>query len=446
MNESQNEFYNATALGRKLARCDHDPPCKDGCKDNGGSFHLDDMFPPCIPEDLGPPFQQMMTEYLHCFRIDSKDECKRSRHCQWHEDEQRKWCTGLEHPRLVLAGCEAINATAPTATSLPFFNFTLYVKDDPGVTSVAFSLDSKFLAIGSNEGEYDVTGVGIYDLEARTRNATFGEFGSTTSLAFSPDSKLLAAADSSNLVVFWNVESKTQSYVLHAAYSVAFSPDAKFFAAGDDHGQTFVYELTDGEAPSLNRTFQMHDERYGTVYAVAFSPDSKLLASGFGVDDNGDYMSEPRYTILIYDLVNGVLKYTLDDVTSDVMSLAFSPDSKFLASGSWDSGAQVYELRDGLAPSLKYTLPETVYSVAFSPDSKLLATGSFDKLVRIYELGDGEAPSLKYALDDAAGRIWSVAFSPDSKLLAAGSSDATARVYRLPPEDGDGGVEDSVIV
>merc|ERR1712096_114578 len=70
----------------------------------------------------------------------------------------------------------------------------------------------------------------------------------------------------------------------------------------------------------------------------------------------------------------------------------------------------------------------TVNSVAFSADSKLLASGSGRK-VRVYALGDA-APSLKYTLDDATECVNSVAFSADSKLLASGSG-RKVRVYAL---------------
>merc|ERR1711974_377016 len=110
-----------------------------------------------------------------------------------------------------------------------------------------------------------------------------------------------------------------------------------------------------------------------------------------------------------------------------ILSVAFSGDSKLLASGGWDNKVRVYRM-DSPQTYTMDDAKDVVYSVAFSADSKLLASGSRDK-VRVYALEDGTAPSLKSTLDDATNYA-SVAFSADSKLLASGSrADSKVRVY-----------------
>ena len=66
--------------------------------------------------------------------------------------------------------------------------------------------------------------------------------------------------------------------------------------------------------------------------------------------------------------------------------------------------------------------------MAFSADSKLLASGSGDTKVRVYALGGGAAPSLKYTFQVATDGVFSVAFSADSMLLASGSAGNMVRV------------------
>jgi len=70
----------------------------------------------------------------------------------------------------------------------------------------------------------------------------------------------------------------------------------------------------------------------------------------------------------------------------DVISVAFSPDGRLLAAGSWDNSTRIWQASDGkmLIRLVGHSRP--VYSVAFSPDSRLVATGAGDATVRIWEL------------------------------------------------------------
>ena len=80
-----------------------------------------------------------------------------------------------------------------------------------------------------------------------------------------------------------------------------------------------------------------------------------------------------------------------------------------------DKKVRVYAL--GIGPSLKHmpkwTLndaTDSVFSVALSADSKFLASGSGDKKVRLYTVGDlREPPCLAHTLDDATARVESLA-------------------------------------
>ena len=75
-----------------------------------------------------------------------------------------------------------------------------------------------------------------------------------------------------------------------------------------------------------------------------------------------------------------------------------------------------------------------VFSVAFSPDGRYLASGSRDNTVRVWEVATGQHVR---TLQEHTRGITSVAFSPDGRYLASGSGDATVRVWRLEMKDGD---------
>jgi hypothetical protein len=73
-----------------------------------------------------------------------------------------------------------------------------------------------------------------------------------------------------------------------------------------------------------------------------------------------------------------------------VLSVAWSPDGKFLASGAND---QTVKLRDGAVGKLRASLQGytgDVYSVAWSPDGKTLVTGSDDQTVKLWDAATGK--------------------------------------------------------
>jgi WD40 repeat protein len=70
----------------------------------------------------------------------------------------------------------------------------------------------------------------------------------------------------------------------------------------------------------------------------------------------------------------------------------------------------------------------SVYSVSFSPDGKYLASGSGDKTVKLWSL---ELQKEVATLQGHSREVYSVAFSPDSKYLASGSEYRTVKLWSL---------------
>ncbi|KAM7184071.1 mitogen activated protein kinase [Rhypophila sp. PSN 637] len=122
------------------------------------------------------------------------------------------------------------------------------------------------------------------------------------------------------------------------------------------------------------------------------------------------------------------LQQTLPGHNNMVWSVAFSPDSKLLASGSYGGTIRIWNTATW---QLQQTLPghnDVVHSVAFSPDSKFLASGSHDGTIRLWNTATWQ---LQQTLPDHDDIVHSVAFSPDSKLLASSSWDMTIRLWDI---------------
>src|SRR5260221_2467459 len=152
------------------------------------------------------------------------------------------------------------------------------------------------------------------------------------------------------------------------------------------------------------------------VLSVAFSPDGKYLASGSG-----------DRTIHLWDIQRGTLVRTYSGHTNGVRSVAFSRDGKYLASGSRDKTIRLWSLSNDNLLRTFSGHTEQVFSVAFSSDGKYMASGSDDNSVQVWDTQTGVALKAFRHLD----RVFSVAFSPDGMFLASGSEDRSIRLWNL---------------
>ena len=107
------------------------------------------------------------------------------------------------------------------------------------------------------------------------------------------------------------------------------------------------------------------------VTSVAFSPDGRTLVSGSG----GAFFGETN-AVHLWDAVIGVHKQTLTGHTSRVNSVAFSPDGRTLASGSGTGTVRLWDAVTGEHKRILTGHTSSVENVSFSPDGRTLASGT----------------------------------------------------------------------
>ena len=123
---------------------------------------------------------------------------------------------------------------------------------------------------------------------------------------------------------------------------------------------------------------------------------------------------------------------------SPVLSVAFSPDGKHLASGTQSGSVRIWDAKTGQELQKWTAHEDAAQSVAFSPNGRWLATGSYDGTVKVWEVRrvlQGEVNEPWRQLDHIP-RVWTVTFSPDSERLAAAAgrsivSKGEVRVWKL---------------
>jgi len=146
----------------------------------------------------------------------------------------------------------------------------------------------------------------------------------------------------------------------------------------------------------------------GSVNSVAFSPDGKYVLTGSS--DN---------TIKLWEVESGREIRTFLGHTKSVYSVAFSPDGKYVLTGSSDNTIKLWEIESGREIRTFSGHTKSVYSVAFSPDGKQILSGSVDNTIKLWDVTNGLELRTFSGYGD---NINSVAFSPDGKQILSGST------------------------
>ncbi len=239
--------------------------------------------------------------------------------------------------------------------------------------------------------------------------------GSINSIQFSPDGKLLAVASSTSIWIY-DVDTSKELYRfighVQTVSSIAFSPNSKMLASGS-WDQTV--RLWDPKKGTHLRTLTGHT---GRVHSVAFSPNGRTLASS-GADK----------IVRLWDTGKGTHKHDLIGHTAEVYSVAFSPNGRTLASGGWDATIRLWDTGKGTHKQTLRRRTDRFSSVAFTPDGQILVSVG-GRQIRLWDLSTGRVT------ETLTGRhtdsVSSISISRDGQALASGSRDTTIRVWELP--------------
>jgi len=185
-------------------------------------------------------------------------------------------------------------------------------------------------------------------------------------VAYSPDGKTLAVGVS-NVISLRAAESleefdpprRLEGHT-GSVFTLAWSPDSQMLASGAmDENTIRLWNMSDGK---VARELKGHT---GWIRAVAFAPDGKTLASG-SIDR----------TVRLWDVSTGTVIWTFSGHTDFIGTVAFTPDGKAVASSSSDGTVRLWDVTTGQQRAeFSYKTP-----LSLTANTHLRATGlSFTK-------------------------------------------------------------------
>jgi WD40 repeat protein len=199
------------------------------------------------------------------------------------------------------------------------------------ILNSAFAPDGKSLAVGLRGGQ-----VAIWDIDSKRILGTFAYPGQPYALAFSLDSKLVAASGGSKIVLFDRAANKElrrfeckdapPKTLLPDVAALAFSPDKKTLAVACWDGVIRILNFADGKEVSVCEGHQ------SVPYAIEFSHDGRTLLSG-----------SADMTVRLWEPFSGVQLAELKGHAGEVHGVALSPDGKLAYSAATDTNVLVWD-------------------------------------------------------------------------------------------------------
>jgi len=304
-----------------------------------------------------------------------------------------------------------------------------FIRTDAGSGAVAFSPDGHWIAskvYEANASGYMEGIVKVWDSATGHEMLSLSGFDWLSSVAFSPDGRLLAASHRGGIRIWdtstWHeIQSISLSPREWVVQCVAFSPDGRWLAA--TFGES-IYIWNAADVGGEGRTLRTSIKVSMAAGIMAFSWDSKRLAS---VDSSG-------HTADLWEVESG--KHLLSIPAADVEDLAFSPDGGWLAAAGKDHNVHLWDASDGHELHTFAGHNDKVNAVAFTPDGHWLISASDDGSTRIWDARTGAEVALLCSINDTGD--WAVV-TPDG--LFDGSTDGAQKLVawrigkRLYPAD-----------
>jgi WD40 repeat protein len=249
------------------------------------------------------------------------------------------------------------------------------------VLSCAFAADGETLVTGGKDHLLIVWDVsrGMHDVVTGLKMTTLrGHGGRVSSVVVSSSHELCASGADDGTIRLWSTESWRLVDTLHTGREglckLAFSPDGSLLAGvWRSRGAAILWDIATRKEflrLSLRRDEDAED------LDLAFSPDGSQLA----ILSTGE--------VRLWDVSSCQVLTEID--APGVHTIAYAPDGHMLATAGWELktrfDVKLWDTTTGDEDSVLGGHTDSIYSMAFSPDSRQLASGGRDLSVQVWDL------------------------------------------------------------
>jgi WD40 repeat protein/serine/threonine protein kinase len=153
----------------------------------------------------------------------------------------------------------------------------------------------------------------------------------------------------------------------------------------------------------------------GPVAGVDYSPDGRYILSG-------SYDG----TAKLWDPETGEEIRTFRGHADIVFEVQFSPNGKMAATAGYDNEARVWDVETGQTLLVFSGHRAPINGVVFSPDGTRIATASLDQTAKVWDVASGEEI---FTLAGHTDQLWHVEFNPDGSSILTVSKDGLAILW-----------------
>ncbi|KAF8754983.1 ATP binding [Rhizoctonia solani] len=266
-------------------------------------------------------------------------------------------------------------------------------------------------------------------------------------VAFAPNGQFFVTNTPDNTIGIWDAIScqmRTDPMRGHSSrvQCLAIASNNISICSGSWDGSIRIWHSQNGQPMAGPFTVGME---CGEVFSAAFSPNASVVIAGIGPsiymwDTQKAFFPDGKRFVScgdgpgggetrIWDVSDYKTTHTIfGNHRLGVSSVSVSPNGAFIATGSEDCTVQVRDTETWEICSILHHV-NSIESIAFSPDSTRLISGSIDNSVCMWEVQKQSGILIGRQQEGHSDWVRSVDFSPCGTYLASASDDSTVCIW-----------------